>query len=408
MAKYLVYTAPSRGHLYPLVPTLEVLIARGHEVYVRTVSAEVQNLLEIGCEARPLADSVEFLIRNDWQHYNPEDAARSLLLYMVERGEAEAEDLARAVDMHRPDFLLVDVHCFGALAHAEVSGLPWGSWSSTLLPFPAPGIPPFGLGLPRTQGALGAMKNWGKANTVQRTYDQALPQLNALRHSLGAAPLNRLMDWPTTPPRLLYYTAEPFEYPRPWPDSVWLLGPGNWEPFPPLTDLEEDRRPLIVVSCCTEFQNDGHLVSMALEGLARENVRVLVTTASIDPEGFPPPPNARVVRFAAHGPLMEKAACVVCPGGMGLVQKALSAAVPVLAVPFGRDQVEVAQRIEGLRAGVSIPAAKMTPALLRQGVHKAIACRRGAIEVQLAFQACGGATAAAKILEDGLRARPAD
>jgi len=407
MARYLVYTAPSRGHLYPLVPTLEVLLARGHDVFVRTASAEVKNLLELGCEARPLADSVEFLIRNDWQHFAPEEATRSLLLYMVERGEAEAEDLSLAIEMHRPDFLLVDIHCFGALARAQVSGLPWGSWSATLLPFPAPGIPPFGLGLPRTSGALGAMKNWGKGNTVQKTYDQALPQLNALRQTLGAPPLARLLDWPTTPPRLLYFTAEPFEYSRPWPDSVWLVGPGNWEPFPPLADLEEDARPLVVVSCCTEFQNDGHLVSMALEGLARESMRVVVTTASVDPEGFSPPRNARVVRFAAHGPLVEKAACVVCPGGMGLVQKSLSAGVPVLAVPFGPDQIEVAQRVEGLRAGVSLPASKMSPDLLRQGVHKAMSCRRGAIEVQLAFQACGGANAAAKILEDGLGPRSA-
>jgi len=163
----------------------------------------------------------------------------------------------------------------------------------------------------------------------------------------------------------------------------------------------------VLVSCSTEFQNDGRLISEALEGLAREKVRVLVTTASVDPETFSPPPNARVVRFAAHGPLMAKAACVVCPGGMGLVQKALSAGVPVLAVPFGRDQVEVARRIENLKAGASLPSTRMTPALIRQGVHRAMGCRRGAVEVQLAFRQCGGAQAAADLLEELLPNPPA-
>jgi MGT family glycosyltransferase len=407
MAGILVYTAPTRGHLYPLVPTLETLLERGHDLFVRTAGAEVRNLRELGFEARALADTVEFAIRNDWQHFEPDEALRSLLLYLVDRGPAEAEDLQRAVEVHQPDLLVVDVHAFGALACAETCGVPWASWSSTLLPFPAPGIPPFGLGLPRSSGALGAMKNWAKANSVQKAYDQALPQLNALRESLGAPPLARLLDWPTTPPRLLYFTAEPFEYPRPWPDSVRLVGPGNWEPFPELLDLEEDSRPLVLVSCSTEFQNDGRLISEVLEGLAREKVRVLVTTASVDPEAFSPPPNARVVRFAAHGPLMAKAACVVCPGGMGLVQKALSAGVPVLAVPFGRDQVEVARRIENLKAGSSLPSSRMTPALLRQGVHRAMGCRRGAVEVQLAFRQCGGAPAAADLLEEMLPAPPA-
>ncbi|MGI5845375.1 MAG: glycosyltransferase [Candidatus Xenobium sp.] len=403
MAGILVYTAPTRGHLYPLVPTLETLLERGHDLFVHTAGAEVRTLRELGCEARPLADTVEFAIRNDWQHIEPEEALHSLLLYLVDRGSAEAEDLQRAIEVHQPDLLVVDIHAFGALACAETCGLPWASWSATLLPFPAPGIPPFGLGLPRSSGALGAVKNWAKANSVQKAYDQALPQFNALRESLGASPLNHLLNWPTIPPRLLYFTAEPFEYPRQWPESVRLIGPGNWEPFPELLDLEEDSRPLVLVSCSTEFQNDGHLAGEVLEALSREKVRVLVTTASVDPEAFSPPPNnARVVRFAAHGPLIAKAACVVCPGGMGLVQKSLSAGVPVLAVPFGRDQIEVARRIENLKAGVSLPASRMTPSLLCQGVHRAMECRRGAVEVQLAFRQCGGAQAAADLLEEML------
>lgn len=34
MARYLTYTSPARGHLYPIVPTLLELHRRGHDVHV--------------------------------------------------------------------------------------------------------------------------------------------------------------------------------------------------------------------------------------------------------------------------------------------------------------------------------------------------------------------------------------
>lgn len=41
-------------------------------------------------------------------------------------------------------------------------------------------------------------------------------------------------------------------------------------------------------------------------------------------------------------PLLERAACGVTYGGIGTTQKALACGVPVCAVPFGRDQLEIA------------------------------------------------------------------
>ena len=52
---------------------------------------------------------------------------------------------------------------------------------------------------------------------------------------------------------------------------------------------------------------------------------------------------------ARVSPILEIAACVVCHGGMGITQKALAAGVPVCAVPFGRDQPEVAPSRGGAR-----------------------------------------------------------
>jgi UDP:flavonoid glycosyltransferase YjiC (YdhE family) len=87
---------------------------------------------------------------------------------------------------------------------------------------------------------------------------------------------------------------------------------------------------------------------------------------------------------------------------MGITQKALAAGVPVCAVPFGRDQLEVARRVEIAAAAVRIPAGDLSVDHLRAGVQQTIGCRAGAERVAKAFAAAGGATAAAAAVEQRL------
>jgi UDP:flavonoid glycosyltransferase YjiC (YdhE family) len=42
MGMILAYTSPARGHLYPLVPVLDELRSRGHDVALCTLSSEVE------------------------------------------------------------------------------------------------------------------------------------------------------------------------------------------------------------------------------------------------------------------------------------------------------------------------------------------------------------------------------
>jgi UDP:flavonoid glycosyltransferase YjiC (YdhE family) len=65
MSRILVYTSPSRGHLYPLVPTLEALRARGHDVSVRTLASAVPLLQELGFEAAPVEPAAEQIENDD-------------------------------------------------------------------------------------------------------------------------------------------------------------------------------------------------------------------------------------------------------------------------------------------------------------------------------------------------------
>jgi UDP:flavonoid glycosyltransferase YjiC (YdhE family) len=126
---------------------------------------------------------------------------------------------------------------------------------------------------------------------------------------------------------------------------------------------------------------------------------VVVTTADVDPAGLPTAANVRIERFLPHAPLLKRSACVVCHAGMGITQKSLAHGVPVVAVPFGRDQPEVARRVEVAGAGIRLPARKLRAEPLREAVSRAMELRPGAERIAAAFAAAGGAVAAANELE---------
>jgi UDP:flavonoid glycosyltransferase YjiC (YdhE family) len=151
---------------------------------------------------------------------------------------------------------------------------------------------------------------------------------NALRAGVGAPPLGDQTQLYDRAPVFLYYTAEPFEYPRrDWPASYRLVGPGVWEPpgkSPAWLDAIE--QPLVMVSCSSEHQSDRRLIEATLDALSDEDVFVVATAAGNDGAGFATPSNARVERYLPHAPLLRRAACVVCHGGSRRLRKAIRAA----------------------------------------------------------------------------------
>jgi MGT family glycosyltransferase len=410
MARYLVYTSPARGHLYPVVPTLEELRRRGHEVVVRTLSSKVGLLRELGFEAEFIDPAIERKEHADWQARTPIGALQVAIHTVLERARYDGPDLRRAIEEERPDVLLIDINTWGAMAAAETVRLPWATWCPYFLPVPSRDAPPFGLGLPPARGPLGRLRDRLLSPVLFGIYNRQAPELDAVRTDLGAPPVRRIERAMLRASLMLYMTAEPFEYPRSdWPPSVRMVGPGIWDP-PAKTPawLGELKRPLVLVTCSTEFQNDGKLVRAVLEALTEEEVNIVVTTAGVDPSSFTPPPNARIERFVPHGPVLERAACVVCHGGMGITQKALAAGVPVCVVPFGRDQFDVARHVEVADAGTRLPASRLRPDRLRKAVREAMGKRAGAERIASAFAAAGGPRAAVDALEELLRNRVSD
>jgi MGT family glycosyltransferase len=410
--KVLAYTTPARGHLYPVVPILDELHARGHQVAIRTLGSQVQALEDRGFAAAPIAPRIEGMVHDDYLGRTSQGRLNRAMAQFAARAPHEIGDLRDAIAAERPDLLLVDAMAWGAGAAAEADGRPWAQWFPYPMPLPAPGVPPFGPGFRPAAGAAGRLRDAIVGRVTDRVMTRAaLAPVNALRSDLGLAILPEVGALYVVAPALLYMSAEPFEYHRAsWPPHIHLIGPCVWDP--PADSpawLERVERPLILVSTSSEFQDDGRLVSTALEALAEEQVEVIATLPAADQPPVSIPPNARVEHFVAHGPILRRADCAVTHGGAGITQKALAAGVPVCAVPFGRDQFEVARRVEVAGAGTRLPASRLTPERLRRQIRAAMTMRAGAQRIAEAFAAAGGAARAADILEAlGGRETPTD
>jgi len=157
-----------------------------------------------------------------------------------------------------------------------------------------------------------------------------------------------------------------------------MVGPCAWEPpADPPPWLAAIGQPIVLVTTSSEYQNDHRLVDVAIGALASEPVHVVATLPAGEPAGRPAAGHAHVERFILHGPVLDRAVCAVTHGGMGATQKALARGVPVCVVPFGRDQLEVARRVEVAHAGARLPAARLSPARLRAKVREAMTCADG-------------------------------
>ena len=402
MSRVLAYTSPARGHLFPLTPILDELHRHGHEVALRTLSSEVGLMRSRGFDAGPIAAEIEAIEHDDWRARNPLGAVKRSVRTLCARAELDAADLRQAIAAERPDALLVDIASWGALAAAEAWGGPWASFCPFPLPLPSRDAPPYGPGLPPARGPLGRLRDRLARPLLDDTLGRAIgTRLDGVRTSLGLEPLGRAEEILLAPPLLLYMTAEPFEYPRSdWPASVVMVGPCAWDPPAELpAELAGIEAPLVLVTTSSEFQNDGRLVRVALEALAEEPVHVVATLPVASASELRLPANASVLEFAPHAPILARSICAVTHGGMGATQKALASGVPVCAVPFGRDQLEVARRVAVAGAGTQLPPWRLRPERLRAQVREAISRRDGAARVARGFAATGGASAAADAFE---------
>ncbi|AFM16883.1 glycosyl transferase, UDP-glucuronosyltransferase [Mycolicibacterium chubuense NBB4] len=241
-----------------------------------------------------------------------------------------------------PDLVVSDsITACGGLA-ADLLGVPWVELNTHPLYRPSKGLPPVGSGFAPGTGLRGRLRDAALRALSARSWRAGLRQRAEARQAIG------LPAEDPGPLRRLIATLPALEVPRPdWPAEAVVVGPLHFEPTSTVLELPAGDGPLVVVAPSTATTGAGGLAELALQTLIPGTVlppgaRVAVSRLERG-EGEVPP--WAVVGLGRQDELLARADVLICGGGHGTVAKALLAGVPMVVVPGGGDQWEIANRL---------------------------------------------------------------
>jgi UDP:flavonoid glycosyltransferase YjiC (YdhE family) len=247
----------------------------------------------------------------------------------------------------KSDLVVSDVITVCGGMAAELAGVPWIELSPHPLYQPSKGLPPIGSGLAPGAGLRGRLRDVTMRAFTARSVRAGERQRTQARRGIGLPGVD------PGPRRRLIATLPALEVPRPdWPAEAVVVGPLHFEPTTAVLAVPPGAGPVIVVAPSTASTGTAGLAALALEHLVPAQTlpagsRLVVSQlVSSRPggDGVVVPPWA-VVGLGRQDDLLRHADVVVCGGGHGMLSKTLLAGVPMVVVPGGGDQWELANRV---------------------------------------------------------------
>ncbi len=367
MSRFLLATWDGGGAVPPELGIVRRLVEHGHDVHVLgdpTLRAQVRG---VGATFAPWDRTPHRVtghpsedVVKDWEVSNPLTGLQRMRDRLIAGPASDmADDTAEQIRAFSPDAVLADYFMFGALIAGQGSGLPVAALVPNIWALPVRGVPPIGGGFPLAKGPLGRTRDAALIWITNRIFERALPVLNAARTEHGLAPLRSFYDQVLTADRILVLTSPTFDYAAPFvPPNVRYVGPVLDEPAwadpwaPP--GIGNDK-PLVLVALSSTFQDQTALLQRILDGLAPVPAHVILTTGpAVDPAGLKAPDNVDVLRSAPHGPILRRSSAALTHCGHGTTLKSLSAGVPMVCIPMGRDQDDTAARVVHHGAGIRL------------------------------------------------------
>jgi len=312
--RFLIVSWDGGGNAPPAINLGARLVRRGHQV--RLLGWE-------SMASRAAAAGVEFAAYPSVPPWPPglafEDALEERLMPAL-LGAGTRDDILAGADRFAPDVVVVDCMMGAALEAAHLLGLP----SAVLVHLPY----------------YAFRYEWGD----EATRAEKARSLDAAGAVLALVPPG-------------------FDTPCPLPANTTYVGPiTDPNPRPPLDPrdaglLAEPGRPWVLLSLSTTVQGQAAALPGILGAVAALPVRVLLTLGGAVPaSAVDPPPNVTVRGFVRHDLVLPHMAAVICHGGLSTITAALTAGVPLVCIPQGRDQPDNAKHVAASGAGRVVAA----------------------------------------------------
>jgi UDP:flavonoid glycosyltransferase YjiC (YdhE family) len=316
-ARFLIATWDGGGNTIPEFNLGSRLARRGHRVRMLGWSSMAGHAAAAGLEFtayRSVPPWPAGLTQDDgW-------ARMETLLH----GAATRDDMLAEAAAFAPDALIIDCMLGAGFDAARQLGLPTAVLVHVLyMPF---------------------VRAWG--DQVMGTSVAGL--LAAADRVLAIVPPG--FDEPGQLPANTRYTG-PVSRPRPQrspvrsgaPDPGLLASPGD---------------PWVLLSLSTTLQGQAQALPRMLAAAASLPVRVLLTLGGAVPAAaVDAPPNVTVCDFVPHELVLPHMAAVISHGGLSTIMASLTAGIPMLCIPQGREQPINAARVAACGVGRVVPPA---------------------------------------------------
>ena len=327
-----VVAGPDPGHSFPAIALCRRFLAAGDTPTLLTGTEWLETARAAG------VDAVELVGLDPTADDDDRDAGAKIHQRAARMAVLNVPQLrAMALDLVVSDVITA---CGGM--SAELLGIPWIELNPHPLYRPSKGLPPLGSGLAPGTGIGGRLRDAAMRALTARSWRAGIRQRAAVRVEIGL---------PATDPgplRRLIATLPALEVPRPdWPTEAVLVGPLHFEPTEQVLPIPPGSGPVVVVAPSTALTGTKGMAQTALDSLVPGTglpVGARVVVSRLNGPDLTVPPWA-VAGLGRQDELLAHADVVICGGGHGMVAKTLLAGVPLVVVPGGADQWEIANRV---------------------------------------------------------------
>jgi UDP:flavonoid glycosyltransferase YjiC (YdhE family) len=391
MSSLLLCSTPVHGHVTPLLAVARHLIGSGHRVRFLTGRRYRDAVEATGAEWLPLPDEADYDDRDMNASFpgrvgrsGPDGIRWDMREIFLKPAPAQLAAVDAAIAAEPVDAVIVETMFIGSLLFLARGGErpPLITLGIVPLGVRSRDTAPFGLGVLPMKGPIGRMRNsvlgFVAGNIIFGPVQKDAVAI--VKEATGADLKVPFLETSALADALVQFTVPSFEYPRSdLPGHVHFVGPvsrttASNTALPEWWSDLESGKPVVHVTQGTVANADfAELIDPTIQGLANDDVLIVVSTGGRDVPVRDYPANVRIAPYLPYDKLLPLTDVYITNGGYGGVHYAMEHGVPIVVAGRTEDKVEVSARIDWSGVGIDLRSNRPTPTQVRDAVRRVLA-----------------------------------